>query len=507
MSVEWGINMKKLLLIGIVLISLTASLVGCGKHEGKDVDEIEKKNLAVGVSVHDPSVVKDGDNYYIFGSHMEAAQSSDLKSWKSFASGVNAKNPLFTNLFDEEKAAFSFVGEYIDGGYAVWAPDVIYNKTMKKWVMYFSTSHDYRTSSICFATADDVKGPYTYVDTLISSGFTTMTVKKTNFADIMADEKKVSDYLFKSEYNNMKYPNCIDPTVFYDKDGKLWMVYGSWSGGIWLLEIDENTGYPIHPETNEETHTDKYFGQYLIGGLHNSCEGPYIIFDEKTQYYYLLVSYGGLTREGGYQIRCFRAENVTGPYYDATGGTFGYTSDHTECGVKMMGNYMLPSLKTAYMAPGHCSALIDDDGKMYLVYHQRFNSGSEYHEPRVHQMFTNEDGWLVTAPFATDGEGLKSEGYSDKDIEGKWYLLNHGLSINSVINDTAAVTLKKNEVIDTEKIGSYTIQEDSVYMSMTLEDVVYKGVVIDMTDEAGNPVRCFMAVGDNNKTIWAVKYI
>lgn len=106
------------------------------------------------------------------------------------------------------------------------------------------------------------------------------------------------------------------------------------------------------PETNEETHTDAYFGQYLIGGLHNSCEGPYILYDDETGYYYLLVSYGGLTREGGYQIRCFRSENVTGPYLDASGSTFAYTADHTGVGVKMMGNYSLPSLKTAYMAPG-----------------------------------------------------------------------------------------------------------------------------------------------------------
>lgn len=65
-----------------------------------------------------------------------------------------------------------------------------------------------------------------------------------------------------------------------------------------------------------------------------------------------------------------------------------------------MGNYLFPSLKTAYMAPGHNSAIKDEDGKYYLVYHQRFDNGSEYHEPRVHQMFLNQDGWFVAAAFA-----------------------------------------------------------------------------------------------------------
>ena len=27
----------------------------------------------------------------------------------------------------------------------------------------------------------------------------------------------------------------FDPTVFFDADGRFWMVYGSWSGGIFLL--------------------------------------------------------------------------------------------------------------------------------------------------------------------------------------------------------------------------------------------------------------------------------
>lgn len=495
-------------LCGIVIAVLSTLLTGCGKLQGKDAAQIKQGNVALGVSVHDPSIVKDDGKYYIFGSHMEAAESDDLKMWKSFASGVNGKNPLFDNLFDDEMKAFSYVGEYVEGGYAVWAPDVIYNEAMGKWMMYFSTSHDWCTSNICFAVADDIKGPYSYVDTLLYSGFTSVTADKTNLKDILGEDVNVTDYLQSAKYNHLNYPNCIDPTIFYDEEGKMWMVYGSWSGGIWLLQIDEKTGYPIHPETNEETRTDAYFGQYLIGGLHNSCEGPYLFFDGETGYYYLLVSYGGLTREGGYQIRCFRSENVSGPYLDASGSTFAYTADHSGVGVKMMGNYSLPSLKTAYMAPGHCSALIDEDGKRYLIYHQRFDNGSEYHEPRVHQMFLNKEGWYVAAPFATNGESLKEEGYTKKDVEGKWYLLNHGTDIGAEIHACSKITLKGGKVSGDESLtGSYNLGEGSCYMELVQGDITYSGVLIDMTDEAGNAVRCFMGVGENNETVWAVMYL
>ena len=39
-------------------------------------------------------------------------------------------------------------------------------------------------------------------------------------------------------------------------------VYGSWSGGIFLLEIDKTTGLVIHPEAVSYTHLDVYKRQH-----------------------------------------------------------------------------------------------------------------------------------------------------------------------------------------------------------------------------------------------------
>lgn len=108
------------------------------EKETAGADDIESKikkgGFTAGASVHDPSVIKDNDTYYIFGSHMESAKSTDLRNWTGFSSGVNAENKLFDNLFDGEEdgdpAAFTYVGKNEEGGYSVWAPDVIYNK---KW--------------------------------------------------------------------------------------------------------------------------------------------------------------------------------------------------------------------------------------------------------------------------------------------------------------------------------------------------------------------------------------
>lgn len=112
------------------------------EKETAGADDIESKikkgGFTAGASVHDPSVIKDNDTYYIFGSHMESAKSTDLRNWTGFSSGVNAENKLFDNLFDGEEdgdpAAFTYVGKNEEGGYSVWAPDVIYNKKMGKYV-------------------------------------------------------------------------------------------------------------------------------------------------------------------------------------------------------------------------------------------------------------------------------------------------------------------------------------------------------------------------------------
>ena len=115
------------------------------------------------VSVHDPSIVKDKSTYYVFGSHIEAAKSSDLQNWKRFSNGYATTNNVeFGNLSQNLKKAFDWAGENLEdcvGGFAVWAPDVVWdadyiNKDGSKgaYLMYFCTSSTYMRSVIAYAS-------------------------------------------------------------------------------------------------------------------------------------------------------------------------------------------------------------------------------------------------------------------------------------------------------------------------------------------------------------------
>lgn len=75
------------------------------------------------VSVHDPSIVKDGDTYYVFGSHIDAAKSADLQNWNRFTNGYAATNNVeFGNLSENLAKAFAWAGEDLEdceGGFSV----------------------------------------------------------------------------------------------------------------------------------------------------------------------------------------------------------------------------------------------------------------------------------------------------------------------------------------------------------------------------------------------------
>lgn len=477
-------------------------------------DGIAKAEIKAGVSVHDPSVIRADGKYYIFGSHMSTAVSEDLRHWTSLGDGYKRDNPVYPGLMDDQEAfAYAGSGKSViptdDGKWHVWAPDIFYNESAGLYYLYFCTSSTWNASNLCYAVSETVEGPYEWKGALIYSGFTEGNISATDVSEYVDIEEAKARYIkANGEYNYDRYPNAIDPNVLYDEEGRLWMVYGSWSGGMYLLELDPETGEVIHPEADEANRVDAYFGKRLMGGFHTSIEGPYILYDRESGYYYLFVSYGGLVRTGGYQIRVFRSETIDGDYVDMNGK---YPLDtgnlrQSPYGLKLSGNYYLPSLSVAYMATGHNSAFIDEDGRKYIVHHTRFDTNSEYHEPRVHQFIVNEEGWPCMLPYATDGECVSENGYEPAELAGKYYVIDQGTAIDAQIAQPFILYLEEDGTVRGEGIqGAWEVKQGSCYMKITCGEGSYSGVFCRMNDEAGTQVMTFSAVG-GNESVWGVKY-
>ncbi len=482
-------------------------------ENGSGSTEVGEPEIKTGVyknavCCHDPQIIlaEDG-SYYMTGSHQVLAKSDDLTNWSYIGNGNN----VFSNLFSGNLDAFKYVGKNEEGGYSVWAANTFYNEAMKKYVMYFCTTSSYIKSNLCMAVSDTPEGKFEYTDTILYSGFTKTTAEETNIYDVLGSDADISGYLKLGGYNNEKWPNCIDPAVFTDADNRMWMVYGSWSGGIFLLELDPETGKPIHEVKEGDPQGDSfdsYFGYRLVGGGHHAIEGPFIIYSPESGYYHLFVSYGGLTSNGGYQIRQFRSKTPMGPYVDAAGNGLGDEENYMSYGLKMMGNYTLPSLSVTYMAPGGQSAFQDDKGNYYITYHQRFDDGQEFHEPRVHRMFITEDGWFTTSLYEYSDDELSGEKVQNvSDLDGTVYVLDHGLDVNDIVNKPVKCSLEDGKITGEGIEGTLEIKEGTSYVNLVINGESFKGVLIDMTDEAGNRTRSVSAIGENNHTIWVTGYI
>jgi arabinan endo-1,5-alpha-L-arabinosidase len=58
--------------------------------------------------------------------------------------------------------------------------------------------------------------------------------------------------------------NAIDPTVFQDTDGSLWLTFGSYWSGIKLIQLDPKTGKRLAPESIEASYLCKHDEYYCV---------------------------------------------------------------------------------------------------------------------------------------------------------------------------------------------------------------------------------------------------
>ncbi len=482
-------------------------------------------------SVHDPSIVKlDDGSYYIVGSHLGAARSNDMQNWASAAnSHLGSTNTTFfkniyTDLAIPEKWSNTTSGYDLAGN--MWAPDIIYNKAMGKYCMYLSINGQVWNSSIVLCTSDKIDGPYTYEGTIVYSGFTNNSVNNVNDTDVpkvLGKNPDISRYLSGNGSWNAAYgTNAIDPAVFYDENGNLWLIYGSWFGGIYMLELDEKTGlrdYNVKYETKANV-SDAYMGKKAAGGNYASGEGPYIEYmkspDSNKGYYYLFMSYGYFNSNGGYNMRIFRSENPDGPYVDQNGNSsiFPKGGDNIggTVGERLMSNYQWSCNDRPFKAQGHNSALMDDDGKLYVIYHTKFDDSYGFHEVRVHQIIMNEDGWITAAPYEYSGETLSETGHSENAVIGDYEFIFHTLNQKFVNEQSADVEKPKNISLNADGSisgdisGKWSMENGSPYMSLTFGGVTYKGAFLVQADESAAQTQrmTFTATG-NNTCVWGSK--
>lgn len=236
--------------------------------------------------------------------------------------------------------------------------------------------------------------------------------------------------------------NGIDPQIIYDPEGKMYMAYGSFGSGDYMIELDPATGlrkdgkgWQTHEQIRSYVNAIQSdwgsVGSDSVGWKHDyygknisksNMEAPVIarhdnvvIMDENEQtlegsgktYYYSMHSYDGLS--DNYQMWGGRSESVWGTYESVGGGIVRNVgpANTANSGNKYMGAFKWadkPAEVKEYdiILPGHNDLYTTKDGVDLAAYITRLpksdpkDTGSFV--TQIHQYYLNSLGHIVINP-------------------------------------------------------------------------------------------------------------
>ena len=281
------------------------------------------------IGVHDPSIVATGATYDLFSTHglLHEHQSPDLVN---FADGGFALASLP-----------AWAGPYTGGSGDLWAPDAsVHNGAY--WLYYAASTFGSSNSAIGLAISSTGQ-PGSFVD----SGAPVYTS------------------------SNCPGSNAIDPASVIDGSGNAWLAFGSWSNGIQIVPVNNNTGVPTGTACTQLAYHPSGTG----------IEGSTVL--QHGGYFYLLASIdtccNGVTST--YRIIVGRATAVTGPYTDRGG-----------LALTQGGGTLLLSAHSNINGPGGESVVSDSSGPL-LVYH--YYDGNNSGDPAlgINRLGWTTDGW------------------------------------------------------------------------------------------------------------------
>ncbi|KAI9282366.1 glycosyl hydrolase [Sporodiniella umbellata] len=280
------------------------------------------------ILVHDPAMIKRGNTYYLFGTH-------DSVSIKKSTDRINFKN---------SGSATPWMGSK-----DVWAPDV--SQHGNQYLLYYSTS-TFGTQESCIYMATS--------NTLESGSFT--------------DKGKVICSTAGSAYN------AIDPNLVKGFDGNLYLSFGSFYGGLYVVQLDA-TGKVL---------TTKNPKLIARRSSPDAMEGPFIY--TKNNYYYLFMSWGNccvtssnLSSKNNepYHIKVCKSKSIYGPYVDAAG-----TSCTNGGGLEILKG------QSGIWGVGGQGILKDRDGD--VLYYHYYDSKDNYNAKLGVNLLTwDKNGWPI----------------------------------------------------------------------------------------------------------------
>lgn len=310
----------------------------CGVANLDPANPPQATTLSGNLGTHDPTLIFADGQYYLYqtgGSQgLGAKTSKNLLAW-SAAPVVFDPNP-------------AWVATEVPGAKNLWAPDI----------SYFGGAYHLYYSASTFGSNKSCIGHATRPS--LSSG------SWTDHGSVVCSNATGSS-------DNW---NAIDPNVIVDLAGTPWLSFGSFWGGLKMVELD-STG----ARANQTLHS--IAARPNAGG---ALEAPFIV--RRCGYYYLFVSFDRCCdgANSTYKIMVGRSTSVTGPYVDRAG-----TSMMQGGGTLLVQG--VDAAQKGWHGPGH-NAVIFTDAAAFNVYHAYADNGTA--TLRISSIAWDSAGWPVS---------------------------------------------------------------------------------------------------------------
>jgi len=316
---------------------------------------------AIDNGIHDPStIVKEGNKYWMYGTGLTysdgtvvpftLAYSTDLLTWTRSYKTVFPKGtwPAWIST-----AVPNFAGTF-------WAPDITYMNG--KYYLYYSASaFGSSTSVIGLATSPTL-------------------------------DPNSPDYLWTDQgmvvsSNSSNQANAIDAAFFKDTDGRMYLYYGSFSGGIAVVELDPATGLKKSGSATTK----------LAGGSGSAWEAPYLIKEGTFYYLYANRQFCCTLLNSTYYMVVGRSTSPTGPFTDKNGTSLNTTASGTVVGTTVL------TTSGKFVGPGHFG-LLKENGRNIISMHYYDGTSNGYPRVDLAALKYSDDGWpIITRDLIPDG--------------------------------------------------------------------------------------------------------
>jgi arabinan endo-1,5-alpha-L-arabinosidase len=426
-------------------------------------------------NVHDPSIIKIDDTFYCYSTDVaygytvepgiQIRKSKDMVEWKYVGHAFNGL-PAKGKAYIKSKGATPYN--------ALWAPCII-NVNGELRLYYSLSSPQKKTSVIGLYTSSNPESGWEEKGLVIKSS-DNWTVTQTN---------------------------AIDPTVIIDKNGQYWMYYGSAYDGIYILELNPETGLALK---SGDIGTRIAQRGFTGGTINGNIEGPEIIYNKVFDKYYLFLAYDWLQTK--YNIRVGRADNPEGPFYDFDGIDMNEENDNIPM---IIAPYKFNN-HAGWQGVAHCS-VFSNNNKFFIAHQGRPFTDSNYMIMHLRELFWTDDGWPVASPERY--AGIKQHSIPKSKITGTWqhikfnYNIVPGYSAEQISPDLQAaenLVLSENGTINGSSSEKWTFSDSWLQLSRA-DGTIEKLYVHYGRDWEMKIDTCLLFTGydQNGKSYWGKK--